>query len=149
MNYSGCQQKERGSNQSRCKKKNLNVLCFFKISFQPDGFLCWAQSAPASLLPAQSVSDDTPTDMIASKHQQPLSFRHTHQWKNGLCLILVHTAHSQSHPFLWQPWWITRLLFPLIKGERGDGHTPGAWLGLIAPSLLHTESHLHNRCLKH
>lgn len=77
-------------------------------------FLCWAQSASASLLPAQSQSEMTlPLTWLPlsiSSHTTPDTHR-----------------PSQLHPVLWQTWWITCPLLPLIKGERGDGHAPGAW----------------------
>lgn len=102
----------------------------------------WA--SPASEL---TVWDDTPTDMIACKHQQP-----THTCTHTLTRTVFSLSYMQSvtnrpgqlHPFLWQPWWITLPLLALIKDERGDGHTPGAWHGLI--SLILTSAHTHIQC---
>lgn len=97
------------------------------------------------------VRDDTPTDMIACKHQHPHNSRltqHTHTRTQGQSLSLSHVQSvtnrpSQLHPFLWQPRWITLPLLPLIKDERGDGHTPGAWHGLISLILTRTQTLVH------
>ena len=82
----------------------------------------------------------------------------THTQGQSLSLLLCYTQAarnrpSQLLPSLWQPWWITCPLLPLIKGERGAGHTPGPWHGLISfilsfslfPAHTYTHAHTHTQ----
>lgn len=73
-----------------------------------------------------------------SCHTTPYTqLTHTHKDSFSNSYYLTHSQQptDPANCFLFffrQSWWITCPVPPLIKGERGAGHTPGPWQGLIA-----------------
>lgn len=136
-------------------KEEIGTLCYGYVRLMFAILLVSSAELGLPPLPCFQlrVRDDTPTDMIACKHRQPHNSQthtrtrtHAHNTRTVFSLSYMQSVTNtpgQLHPFLWQPWWITLPLLALIKDERGDGHTPGAWHGLISLILTHTHVPKH------